>query len=80
MTFAESWGVTNNNAAQPSVNPAALYSPKVVGELIGFHEESIRRLVRDDRIEAIHVGRNVRIPGAVVLQILSQGLPSKVAA
>jgi excisionase family DNA binding protein len=65
---------------QPGIDPAALYSPAQVGQRFSFHEESIRRAVREGRIAAVHIGRKVRIRGDVVLRILSEGLPSHVEA
>lgn len=66
---------TANIAPLPSVTPDALYSPAIVGKLLIRHPESIRRDIREDRIPAVHIGRNVRVRGSVVLQILSEGLP-----
>jgi len=43
---------------------------------IGFHEESVRRAIRQNRIRAIRFGRTWRIPGDEVTRILSQGLPA----
>jgi hypothetical protein len=67
---------TESIAALPSVTPDALYTPAVLGQLITRHEESVRRDIREGRIQAVHIGRNVRVRGTVILQILSQGLPS----
>ncbi len=50
-----------------------------VGEfagLISFHPESVRRAIRQGRIEARRFGSKWRIPPAEVARIMANGLPS----
>jgi excisionase family DNA binding protein len=42
-------------------NRSALYSVREVAGLLGVHPETIRRLVHDGRVEAVRVGRVLRI-------------------
>ena len=48
-------------------NPADLYSVRDVARWLGVHPETIRRLIHDGRLEAVRVGRVLRI-GAPQLQ------------
>jgi excisionase family DNA binding protein len=48
--------------------------------LISWHPESVRRAIRDGRIEAKQFGRTWRILPVEVTRILSEGLPPRVAA
>lgn len=53
--------------------------PKNTGQLaalLGYHEETIRRLIREGRIRALRFGRNYRIPADEVARIMTEGLPS----
>jgi excisionase family DNA binding protein len=47
-------------------NRDGLYSVRQVAHQLGVHPETIRRLIHDGRLEAVRVGRVLRIdPGAV---------------
>ncbi|MBI4325264.1 MAG: helix-turn-helix domain-containing protein [Chloroflexi bacterium] len=43
---------------------------------IGWHQESVRRAIRQNRIRALPFGRTWRIPMEEVARILSHGLPT----
>lgn len=50
------------------------YSPKEVAAIAGVHEETVKRRVRDGRLEAAHLSaRTIRIPLGAVLQWLAPG-------
>lgn len=42
-------------------NRAALYSVRQVANQLGVHPETIRRLIHDGRLEAVRVGRVLRV-------------------
>lgn len=41
-----------------------LLSVRQVADQLGVHPETIRRLIHDGRIEAVRVGRVLRVPGS----------------
>lgn len=48
--------------AQVSINGSAgLYSVRQVADQLGVHPETIRRLIHDGRLEAVRIGRVLRI-------------------
>ncbi|MFL5934762.1 MAG: helix-turn-helix domain-containing protein [Gaiellaceae bacterium] len=49
-------------AVDPSL-PAGLFSVREVADRLGVHPETIRRLIHDGRLEAIRVGRVLRVEG-----------------
>ena len=49
-----------------------LYSVREVAGQLGVHPETIRRLIHDGRLEAIRVGRVLRIDGAAVAGFVAQ--------
>ncbi len=47
------------------VDPSsALYSVRQVADQLGVHPETVRRLIHDGRLEAVRIGRVLRIDGA----------------
>ncbi len=57
------------------VGASEVYLTEEVAELIKFHPETVRRLVREGRIQAMKFGRDWRIPNSEVQRILREGLP-----
>lgn len=51
---------------------AAFLTPREVSEAVRVHAATIRRMVRDHELEAIRVGRQVRIPRRAVEQLLGR--------
>jgi excisionase family DNA binding protein len=49
-----------------------LYSVREVAGQLGVHPETIRRLIHDGRLDAIRVGRVLRIDGAALAGFLAQ--------
>jgi excisionase family DNA binding protein len=49
-------------AVDPSI-PTGLFSVREVADRLGVHPETIRRLIHDGRLEAIRVGRVLRVEG-----------------
>ncbi len=45
----------------------AMFSPKHLHERWSFHEESIRRMIREKRLPALRIGRRLRVPLSAVL-------------
>ena len=56
--------------ASVEANRAVHYSVRHVATLLGVHPETIRRLVREGRIEAVRVGRVLRIDAREVERFL----------
>ena len=46
-------------------------------ELISFHPESVRRAIRQGRIQALRFGNTWRVPPSEVARILANGLPAR---
>jgi excisionase family DNA binding protein len=46
-----------------------------LAEVIKYHPESVRRAIRQERIQAKRFGSSWRIPAAEVRRILAEGLP-----
>ena len=66
--------VENLNTTVPEL--PALLNTAQFADLIGYHRESVRRLVRDGLVEALRFGRSYRIPRTVAERILEEGLPT----
>jgi len=45
---------------------AGLYSVRQVADQLGVHPETVRRLIHDGRLEAVRVGRVLRIDGSAL--------------
>jgi excisionase family DNA binding protein len=45
------------------VDTASLYSVRQVADRLGVHPETVRRLIHDGRLEAVRVGRVLRVDG-----------------
>jgi excisionase family DNA binding protein len=45
------------------VDPGSLYSVRQVADRLGVHPETVRRLIHDGRLEAVRVGRLLRVDG-----------------
>jgi excisionase family DNA binding protein len=48
------------------VDTGSLYSVRDVADRLGVHPETIRRLIHDGRLDAVRVGRVLRIEGRAV--------------
>lgn len=42
-------------------NSSALYSVRQVADQLGVHPETVRRLIHDGRLDAVRIGRVLRI-------------------
>jgi excisionase family DNA binding protein len=49
-----------------------LYSVKEVAGQLGVHPETIRRLIHDGRLDAVRIGRVLRVDGDAVDQFLAR--------
>jgi excisionase family DNA binding protein len=45
------------------VDTSSLYSVRQVADRLGVHPETVRRLIHDGRLEAVRVGRVLRVDG-----------------
>jgi excisionase family DNA binding protein len=45
----------------PERDPSGLYSVREVAGQLGVHPETIRRLIHDGRLDAVRVGRVLRV-------------------
>jgi excisionase family DNA binding protein len=41
---------------------ATFLSPRQLAERLGFHVESVRRLLRQGRLPSVRIGRRLRVP------------------
>jgi excisionase family DNA binding protein len=54
------------SSLEPQRQPESLYSVREVAGQLGVHPETIRRLIHDGRLDAVRVGRVLRVhKGAV---------------
>jgi excisionase family DNA binding protein len=49
----------------------SLYSVREVANRLGVHPETIRRLIHDGRLEAVRVGRVLRVDAAAVQRFVA---------
>ncbi len=51
--------------------PETLYSVREVADQLGVHPETIRRLIHDGRMDAVRIGRVLRVHGAALDKFLA---------
>ena len=51
---------------------ATLYSVRQVADQLGVHPETVRRLIHDGRLEAVRIGRVLRIDGTALEGFLAR--------
>jgi excisionase family DNA binding protein len=51
---------------------SALYSVREVATRLGVHPETVRRLIHDGRLDAVRVGRVLRVDAASLQTFLAQ--------
>jgi hypothetical protein len=54
-----------------------LIGPKTLASKIDWHEESVRRALRQGRIKGIKLGRGWRISRGVLAEIMVNGIPPR---
>lgn len=50
------------------------YTPAQVAELLQVHLVTVRRMIKAGQINAVHIGRNVRIPATEIDRLMSKGV------
>ena len=58
--------------ASVDIAPSRLYSVRQVAGQLGVHPQTIRRLIHDGRLEAVRVGRVLRLDGPAVDSFLAR--------
>jgi excisionase family DNA binding protein len=58
--------------ADSSTNGGGLYSVRQVADQLGVHPETVRRLIHDGRIEAVRIGRVLRINAGELERFLTR--------
>jgi excisionase family DNA binding protein len=53
--------------------PDACYTKPQAAQLLSVHEMTIHRRIQEGKLKASYVGRNVRIRGAAILEMLKAG-------
>jgi excisionase family DNA binding protein len=53
-------------------NQPELYSVRQVADQLGVHPETIRRLIHDGRLEAVRIGRLLRVDAGALSVYLSR--------
>jgi excisionase family DNA binding protein len=54
------------------VDTGALYSVRDVADRLGVHPETVRRLIHDGRLDAVRVGRVLRVDGRAVARFVER--------
>jgi excisionase family DNA binding protein len=57
---------------EPQPQPESLYSVREVAGQLGVHPETIRRLIHDGRLDAVRVGRVLRVHKGAVDSFLAR--------
>jgi excisionase family DNA binding protein len=60
------------SSLEPQSPPEALYTVREVAGQFGVHPETIRRLIHDGRLDAIRVGRVLRVHKGAVDSFLAR--------
>jgi excisionase family DNA binding protein len=58
--------------AQVDETERRLYSVREVANRLGVHPETVRRLIHDGRLEAVRVGRVLRVDAAAVDEFVAR--------
>lgn len=67
---------TFGGIASPEFGNHKLYTITEFAQIIAWHKESVRRAIRQERIFAIKVGRQWRIPESTVTDVVTHGILS----
>jgi excisionase family DNA binding protein len=62
----------NVASLEPESHPESLYTVREVAGQFGVHPETIRRLIHDGRLDAVRVGRVLRVHKAAVDSFLAR--------
>ena len=70
-SFGVNLGLTVSSF-EPQPQPESLYSVREVAGQLGVHPETIRRLIHDGRLDAVRVGRVLRVHKGAVDSFLAR--------
>jgi len=60
------------SSLEPQAQPESLYTVREVAGQFGVHPETIRRLIHDGRLDAVRVGRVLRVHKGAVDSFLTR--------
>jgi excisionase family DNA binding protein len=64
--------VTLSEVLIESDQSESLYSVRQVADRLGVHPETIRRLIHDGRLDAVRVGRVLRVDGGALARFVER--------
>ena len=63
----------NSDRSKQAIQPDAVYTKNETADALGVHWMTVHRLIQSGKLRASYIGRNVRIRGAAILEMLRAG-------